>query len=371
MKKFLLSLASIAVAAFCANAAENIWLSGTPTPEEPYYAPNWSPITTYTFDVSADGADIVLPSATYERWQAQFGITNTFTLSAGKYYDFSCDIECNADFTGFVKIQENTVNETYLFDGEVAIKNGTIHLEKKGLEGVDISVPKLLFDFGGNPDNTTVKVTNITLTEGEAPVIPELGDNIWPSGNAQAQSVYFAPNWTESSNYSFEVGENNATITMDDATYGQWQAQFGIITTLALDPNKVYGFTCDVLSNNAVNVFFKLMQDGDDNTYILSANTAVEGGKKKSYGAYNLEGKDISALKLLLDFGGNPAGTTVRISKITLAEQVGTEAVDGIATDNNVEAEYYNLQGIRVNAPENGIYIVRRGNVVTKEMVRK
>lgn len=31
---------------------------------------------------------------------------------------------------------------------------------------------------------------------------------------------------------------------------------------------------------------------------------------------------------------------------------------------------YYNMQGIRVLNPSDGIYIVRRGNVVTKEYVR-
>lgn len=33
-------------------------------------------------------------------------------------------------------------------------------------------------------------------------------------------------------------------------------------------------------------------------------------------------------------------------------------------------AVYYNLQGVQVNNPENGIYIVRRGNKVTKEVIR-
>lgn len=31
---------------------------------------------------------------------------------------------------------------------------------------------------------------------------------------------------------------------------------------------------------------------------------------------------------------------------------------------------YYSLQGVKVANPENGIYIVRRGNKVSKEIVR-
>lgn len=44
--------------------------------------------------------------------------------------------------------------------------------------------------------------------------------------------------------------------------------------------------------------------------------------------------------------------------------------VEGITVDENAPAEYYNLQGVRVAEPENGLYIVRRGNKVTKEVVR-
>ncbi len=47
-------------------------------------------------------------------------------------------------------------------------------------------------------------------------------------------------------------------------------------------------------------------------------------------------------------------------------------SVEGIVADEAVEAApvYYNLQGIRVANPENGIYIVRRGSKVTKEYIR-
>ena len=46
--------------------------------------------------------------------------------------------------------------------------------------------------------------------------------------------------------------------------------------------------------------------------------------------------------------------------------------VEGINADNeNAPAVYYNLQGVQVENPENGIYIVKRGNKVTKEYIRR
>lgn len=46
----------------------------------------------------------------------------------------------------------------------------------------------------------------------------------------------------------------------------------------------------------------------------------------------------------------------------------GIEAIE--IDNNNAPAVYYNLQGVEVANPENGIYVVRRGNKVTKEIVR-
>ena len=53
----------------------------------------------------------------------------------------------------------------------------------------------------------------------------------------------------------------------------------------------------------------------------------------------------------------------------------GTSGIEDITVDEAVEdtdapAVYYNLQGVQVKNPDNGIYIVRRGNKVTKEYIR-
>ena len=47
-------------------------------------------------------------------------------------------------------------------------------------------------------------------------------------------------------------------------------------------------------------------------------------------------------------------------------ESTGVE----IANDENAPVEYYNLQGVRVANPENGIYVKRQGNKVQKIYVK-
>ena len=47
-------------------------------------------------------------------------------------------------------------------------------------------------------------------------------------------------------------------------------------------------------------------------------------------------------------------------------EYNGGAGVEGIVADNNAPVEYFNLQGVRVANPENGVYIRRQGANVTK-----
>lgn len=71
------------------------------------------------------------------------------------------------------------------------------------------------------------------------------------------------------------------------------------------------------------------------------------------------------------------AGSYVAFSQIgetgaifSLYNDTKSSGISDIVADENAEAEYFNLQGVRVANPENGLYIVRRGNKVTKEIIR-
>lgn len=60
----------------------------------------------------------------------------------------------------------------------------------------------------------------------------------------------------------------------------------------------------------------------------------------------------------------------LNLDKMTLSSKAST-GVESITEDNtNAPAEYFNLQGVKVNNPENGLYIVRQGNKVSKQYIR-
>lgn len=66
----------------------------------------------------------------------------------------------------------------------------------------------------------------------------------------------------------------------------------------------------------------------------------------------------------------NATGTT-RISTIAVVLKDIAVGVEGIESDSDAPAEYFNLQGVRVAEPENGLYIKRQGNKVSKVIIRK
>ncbi|MGM9844163.1 MAG: starch-binding protein, partial [Muribaculaceae bacterium] len=49
---------------------------------------------------------------------------------------------------------------------------------------------------------------------------------------------------------------------------------------------------------------------------------------------------------------------------------VGEASAASIVSSENAPAVYYNLQGVEVANPQNGLYIVKRGNTVTKQVIR-
>lgn len=79
-----------------------------------------------------------------------------------------------------------------------------------------------------------------------------------------------------------------------------------------------------------------------------------------------LMGDNISKFRIM-----NAENTDEVISfRINFTTNGTVGSVDGIAAE-DAAPEYFNLQGVRVAEPQNGIYIVRRGSKVTKEVVRR
>ena len=155
--------------------------------------------------------------------------------------------------------------------------------------------------------------------------------NLWKAvdeGSAfEAMGYYFADNNWSPIAYTEATHTGDAyELTLPEGLGGsQWQGQFHIDTKLTASASKTYNFYMVMESDQDLpGVTFKLTDAGDTNFFIEERNN-VAGGTPfvlKREGVTLKEGVDATAIRLFFDFGGSPAGSHIKISKIYLEEAV-------------------------------------------------
>ena len=75
------------------------------------------------------------------------------------------------------------------------------------------------------------------------------------------------------------------------------------------------------------------------------------------------EGKSVSSVVFT-------AKATTKINTITVNYENAETGVEGVEVENDATVEYYNLQGVKVNNPANGIFIKVQGNKASKVYVK-
>ncbi|MBQ2586335.1 MAG: hypothetical protein II570_05375, partial [Bacteroidaceae bacterium] len=137
---------------------------------------------------------------------------------------------------------------------------------------------------------------------------------------------WFADNsWTALPTQPVAYHEDNFyEITIPEGMGGsQWQGQFHIDTKLKASGDKQYHFQLMMEADqDCPGVTIKLT-DGGDTNFFCEGRHDIAGDEPYIYTLKNAtlkEGKDADVLRLFFDFGGSPADTHVRISKIILKE---------------------------------------------------
>lgn len=133
---------------------------------------------------------------------------------------------------------------------------------------------------------------------------------------------------------------------------------------LAVDDSHFTSFQCYTALNefttwnvafDGSNVIFSVdrTKDGEDKHIVIAVSKGAQGTWYSNLAPAVVDGLT--------------AGTDYILPNIYVK---GSTAVSDIVVDADAPVEYYNLQGIRVANPENGIYIRRQGNSVSKVYVR-
>ena len=386
MKKIynLFMAAAVALAASgTAIAAEPTELSVKLTPDNPFFAPNgWdNPSTNYTVTEENGVITIDLKDATNERWQAQFPYDTDITPSGDLYYAISFDIESTTNFGAYYKIFPKTEDTNIICEENMGLTAGTPkHIFGSGKGFTSTNPIRLLFDFGGNPAESKITIKNVKFYSSTEEILSEPGTTpvevkaelIEPTLTVEAP--YYAPNWAVSSNYTETYDNGVLTIDMQDATFADWQAQFGLLTDIITVPDAFYGVGFDIVSTtDTPRAYFKLFPNTEDSNVVCDNNGTLTANESvrifKSGAGFNTE----NALKLLFDFGGNAANTKVTVSNLKFYKADGkmltepklgdNSGVSGIQTSS--KAVYYTIDGVRVENPAKGLYIrIQNGKAV-------
>ena len=306
------------------NSAENIWASATYDMFY-YYAPGWSPIADPTLTQNGNAYTISLPEATTDQWQAQvaFKTTNVST-SSDKNYDFKAVLTSNVDLKGVtVKLVLNGDDNTFYFADRIDLTAYEEYVYTNvNMPGIDMDLVNLFFDFGGNPANAEITVSDIILQEHNGPKVvnwdASSADNMWNSMTYN-MFYYYAPGWSPIADPTLTQNGNAYTISLPEATTDQWQAQVAFKTDMSTSASNNYDFHVVLNSSKDISgVTVKLVLDGDDNTFYFADRIDLVAYEDYVYTNVDMAGIDMSKVNLFFDFGGNQAGTEVTLSDIIL-----------------------------------------------------
>ncbi len=150
--------------------------------------------------------------------------------------------------------------------------------------------------------------------------------NLWKDAEKGAPVFWYAPGWAQIADPEYTTDGNAYTLTLPEATTDTWMAQMSILTDIATNAATNYDFSVVLnVSKDHPGVMVKLVQDGDDATYYCEEKIALKAYEDVVFWKSDMPGIDMTAVKLVLDFGGNEAGTEVTVKNIVLKDHANDD----------------------------------------------
>lgn len=190
-----------------------------------------------------------------------------------------------------------------------------------------------------------------------------------------AANITFADNVIEANNakVTFTVSTKTLKIESDDIVKGYpelyavgsfegWKAPGEEGSVKCTEANGIY--TAVINLGEAEKTEFKLAGAGWSNEIAGGVEVNATEAVKVTKGGENLT--TTLTGEQTLTFNMNTMLMTFGDPELVNKEN----AIESVVVDNNAEAVYYNLQGVRVANPANGVFIVKRGNEVSKVLVK-
>ncbi len=275
-----------------------------------------------------------------DQWQGQVHIATNITLSAAETYDFSMFVDAPADTEITVKPHlEGNDDKFFVADKQKFAADGSCYYfsDLPGFDGLLV----LTLDVAGN-QGVPFEITNIVIkkhSDNDGTVLPSPSEPepelpvTWVAVDSEenifhnckfTNSFYYAPGWAQIADPEMTAGENSWTLKLPEATSDQWQAQFAFNSDMVTSADKTYDFRVTISSNQDLpGVTFKCVLAGggdNDNVFYMADRVKVEAYEEVTYKWVNLPGIDMNPMNIVMDFGGNPAGTEVTVKDIIIQE---------------------------------------------------
>ena len=344
------------------NSPDNLWKQANAAFQSLYYAHggSWEGLPDFEHSEADDVYTVKLPTATDAQWQAQYVLSTEFNSSniiPGTVYDFSCKIVSNTDLPSFTAKLTSPSDDPSLVNNQAApakinaFEDTYIYFTELVAPEIDGNY-KFVFDFGGNPDNTEITISNIVVIEhsknkivppsADEPEGPVAGSVIWADVNSAANlmnsgALALASTWVADDGWSpvgnqptVDINGNNALVTMLDANGGsQWQGQVHFNTGVAIEEGKAYDFAIVLKpSMDLSGATVKPHPDGDDGHFFSEGRHDLAGFEDNKVTYENFVADfSTSNLVITLDFPGCAAGTTIEVKDIIIQEH--NEAAGG------------------------------------------
>lgn len=251
--------------------------------------------------------------------------------------------------------------------------------DKETVATVDATTGAVTIVGIGTARITAAAEANDEFLSGSASYLLEVQKNL-----TDAPTFTLATTFGEGT-YVIEVNDEVAQALGADATHGYLYTEECLMaedkSTLKADAANAFTFTAVEGGYN--------IQDAQGRYYFLSGNYnsfniateipadaaavfTVTIGEDNKATIYNAEKDKTLAYSLQYkSFGIYPDVTdATKYTLPTLYKDMTQTGVAEIETAENAPVEYFNLQGVRVANPENGLYIRRQGNKVSKVIVK-
>lgn len=220
------------------------------------------------------------------------------------------------------------VTPIWIIDGVYSSSfNLTKYYRKKGVYTVECKVKNV----NGFSDGSVTKTFEIEKTKmnGFGGFVEDSDYNIMRGVTFANPTFYYAPGWNQIADPVWAFSKGAYNVNLPAATTDRWQAQMMMNTGVAISADKNYDFSVIVTSTVAHGgMKVKICQADDDNAILLDKDFALEAGEPKCLWGSNLEGVDMSNVKVVFDFGGNAANTEISIESFVLKDHADDDKTE-------------------------------------------